>query len=83
MDNAEDLQATIGIRVPTEVVNAIADRVASLLAEKLSRTGRAGLRSSRRRLIWPARSRGSTTWYQPGESRTSGTGRGCCSGAPI
>lgn len=33
MDSADDLRAMIGIKVPTELIDAVAERVASLLAE--------------------------------------------------
>jgi excisionase family DNA binding protein len=35
MNNAEDLQATIGIEVPKKLIDAIAERVVSLLSERV------------------------------------------------
>jgi len=35
MDDAEDLRATIGIKVPTALIDAVAERVATLLAERV------------------------------------------------
>ena len=35
MESAEDLRATIGIKVPKELIKAIAEEVASLLAQRI------------------------------------------------
>lgn len=34
MDNAEDLRATIGLKVPTALIDAVAERVADLARGK-------------------------------------------------
>jgi hypothetical protein len=61
MDNAEDLRATIGIKVPTELIDALAERVATLLAERADSEPEQWIGVDKARFIWPAPSRGSMT----------------------